>query len=105
MTGTATRTLSAKPTLVAAGPRARMAWTARPCPRTAWWRTWFSSESESRRPGADPTWIVLPPPNLHVGSLVAPFHEGGELVDREQVLDPVAELLGHESLLCQAAGS
>jgi hypothetical protein len=42
--------------------------------------------------------------DLHVDALVAPFHEGGELVDREQVLDPVAELLGHGSLLCQAAG-
>ena len=31
--------------------------------------------------------------DLHVESLVAAFDEGGELVDREVVLDPVAELL------------
>src|SRR5262249_14640454 len=33
--GTATRMFSARPTLVPAGPRARIACTARPCPRTA----------------------------------------------------------------------
>ena len=32
--------------------------------------------------------------DLDVEALVAPFHEGGELVDGEVVLDPIAELLG-----------
>jgi hypothetical protein len=36
----------------------------------------------------------LAPADLDVDALVAPFHEGGELVDGEVVLDPVAQLLG-----------
>jgi len=62
ITGTAARMFSAKPTRVPAGPRARIAWTARPCPSTAWCRTWLSSPSGSLRPGAAPRCTVCPPP-------------------------------------------
>ena len=41
---------------------ARIAWTARPWPRTAWWRTCLSSASERASPGAAPRCTVLPPP-------------------------------------------
>ena len=37
----------------------------------------------------------LLPADIEVEPLVASVHERGELVDREEVLDAVAELLGH----------
>ena len=85
---------SAKPTFVPAGPRARIAWTARPCPSTPWCRTWFSSPGGELQPRRGAEVDRLPAADLHVDAPIA-LHERLELVDGEVVLHAVAELLGH----------
>jgi hypothetical protein len=52
----------------------------------------FGIRQPQARSGADVQ--RLAPADLDVGALVALFHEGGELVDGEEVAHPVAELLG-----------
>jgi len=80
-TGTTAAMFSAGPTLVPGFALARIAWTARPWASTAWWRTWFKRAGGSLRPGCE-----------QAGS-VTQFDERGQLVDREEILDPVAEFL------------
>src|SRR6478735_2233221 len=43
----------AKPTLVPVRARSRIACTARPCPSTAWCRTWLSSREREPSPQAE----------------------------------------------------
>ncbi len=80
--------------MVPAGPLARIAWTARPWPSTAWCRTCFSSRIGEAQSGRGAKVHRLPAADLHVESLVATLHERGELVDGEVVFHAVAELSG-----------
>ncbi len=52
ITGTAAAMFSASPTLFPGLALARIAWTARPWPRTALWRTWFKRAGGNFSPGA-----------------------------------------------------
>ncbi len=85
---------SAGPHLVPAFAFARSAWTPSPWARTAWCRSWFSSAGGSFSPGREfdarrlAAHVQLDPAVPHV-------HERVKLVEREEVLDAVAQLLGH----------
>ena len=93
MTGTATRMFSAKPTFTSAGPWARIACNGEAVSEHGVVPDLLQlgvREAQPRRA----TQVNGLPADLHVDPLVAGLHERGELVDREEVLDPIAELLG-----------
>ena len=95
MTGTATRMFSANPTFVPAGPLRADRLNGEAVAEHGVMAYLVQLGVGERQPRSNAQVHRLPAANLHVDSLIATFDERGELVDREVVLHPVAELLGH----------